>query len=72
MSILRVSAIAAASLVALTGANANASSIPAGSSAPTVVLQSVVDGKTEPYDLHAATATRPVVLYFFPVAFSAG
>ena len=72
MSIIRIAAVAAASLVAVTGASANALSMPAGSKAPAVVLQSVVNGKTETYDLQAATSTRPVVLYFFPAAFSAG
>jgi hypothetical protein len=45
---------------------------PPGAKAPNVVLQSVIDGKIETYDLQAAAAKRPVVLYFFPQAFSAG
>jgi peroxiredoxin Q/BCP len=43
-----------------------------GASAPTVVLQSVIAGKTESYDLQTAAAKRPVVLYFFPKAFTGG
>jgi hypothetical protein len=43
-----------------------------GATAPKTVLQSVNAGKIEPYDLQSAAATRPVVLYFFPQAFSSG
>lgn len=43
-----------------------------GAVAPKVVLQSVVGGKAEAFDLQAAAAQKPVVLYFFPEAFSAG
>lgn len=51
---------------------ATASGPGTGSAAPKVVLQSVVDGKAVPYDLQAASATKPVVFYFFPKAFTAG
>ena len=43
-----------------------------GAMAPHVVLQSVIGGKIETFDLQAAAAKRPVVLYFFPKAFTAG
>lgn len=43
-----------------------------GAVAPKVVLQSVVGGKEESFDLQAAAAQKPVVLYFFSEAFTAG
>jgi hypothetical protein len=43
-----------------------------GAKAPVTVLQSVVGGNVEAYDLQAAAAKRPVVLYFFPKAFTEG
>lgn len=43
-----------------------------GAVAPKVALQSVSDGKAVSFDLQAAAAHRPVVLYFFPAAFTAG
>lgn len=43
-----------------------------GAVAPAVTLESVFGGKAESYDLQAAAAKRPVVLYFFPKAFTAG
>jgi hypothetical protein len=46
--------------------------LPEGSVAPNVVGQSVVDGKTVPFDLKNELSKKIVVLYFFPLAFSAG
>ena len=43
-----------------------------GAVAPKAALQSVLGGKTESFDLQAAAAQKPVVLYFFPEAFTAG
>lgn len=43
-----------------------------GAVAPKVALQSVIGGKAESFDLQAAAAQRPIVLYFFPKAFTAG
>lgn len=43
-----------------------------GAVAPKLSLQSVVGGKAESFDLQAAAAQRPIVLYFFPKAFSSG
>jgi thioredoxin-dependent peroxiredoxin len=43
-----------------------------GAVAPKVALQSVFGGKAESFDLQAAAAQRPIVLYFFPKAFTAG
>lgn len=70
----------AAAAPALANTSATATPSPAataagpgvGAVAPKVVLQSVVGGKAEAFDLQAAAAQKPVVLYFFPEAFSAG
>ena len=43
-----------------------------GAVAPKVALQSLFDGKAASFDLQAAAAQRPIVLYFFPKAFTAG
>lgn len=62
-----------ASMIINGNASSSAPSAPGpGAVAPTTVLQSVIDGKTEPYDLRAAAAKRPVVLYFFPKAYTTG
>ncbi len=56
-----------------TSSGSGAAPVPGlGASAPKLVLASVVAGKTEQYDLQAAAAKRPVVLYFFPKAFTGG
>jgi hypothetical protein len=44
----------------------------AGAAAPNVVAQSVIGGKTEPFELKHALAAKAVVLYFFPAAFTSG
>ena len=43
-----------------------------GAVAPAVALQSVFGGKLESFDLQAAAAKKPIVLYFFPKAFTGG
>jgi peroxiredoxin Q/BCP len=61
------------SMVAMLGAASTDSDKPGpGAQAPATVLQSVIGGKVESYDLQAAAAKRPVVLYFFPKAFTGG
>ena len=65
---------------ALADTNATATPSPAataagpgvGAVAPKVALQSVFGGKAESFDLQAAAAQRPIVLYFFPKAFTGG
>lgn len=56
----------------LAAADESAGMLPDGSVAPNVVGQSVVDGKTVPFDLKNELSKKIVVLYFFPQAFSAG
>lgn len=71
-SMLAVGAMVA-SMVAMMGAASTDSNKPGpGAQAPATVLQSVIGGKVESYDLQAAAAKRPVVLYFFPKAFTGG
>ena len=43
-----------------------------GAVAPKVALQSVLGGKEESFDLQAAAAHKPIVLYFFSKAFTSG
>lgn len=65
-------ALADASATAAPSPAATAAGPGVGAVAPKVALQSVVGGKPESFDLQAAAAARPVVLYFFPKAFTAG
>lgn len=66
-------AVAAASLIVAACYSAASADRPGpGAKAPPVVLQSVIGGKVEKYDLQSAVAHGPVVLYFFPAAFTAG
>ena len=51
---------------------ATAAGLGVGAVAPAVALQSVFGGKAESFDLQASAAKRPVVLYFFPKAFTGG
>lgn len=69
-------ATAAAALLAaapvFAAADESAGILPEGSVAPNIVGQSVLDGKTVPFDLKNELSKKIVVLYFFPQAFSAG
>jgi len=68
-------ALCAAATPALADASTTAAPSPGpgvGAVAPKVALKSVFGGKTESFDLQAAAAKKPVVLYFFPAAFSSG
>lgn len=58
--------------VAISSTQGDAKEGSVGATAPKTVLKSVIGGKVESYDLQAAAAKKPVVLYFFPEAFSAG
>ena len=72
-------ALVAAAALVVAAALAAAAALPAraampkpGSLAPPVpVLQSVIGGSYEPFDLSAASSSKAVVLYFFPEAFTA-
>jgi thioredoxin-dependent peroxiredoxin len=73
MKLVLACAVAATLLSVVSSVRAGADtsgSMPAA--APQVVLQSVINGNVETYNLQAAAAKRPVVLYFFPKAFTGG
>lgn len=57
--------------LALAFAPANAA-LPKGAKAPAVVTQGALAGKPYQFDLHKALQKGPVVLYFFPAAFTPG
>jgi peroxiredoxin Q/BCP len=70
--IVAAAAIIAASSITVSASAQAAMSAGGAAMAPTTVLQSVIGGKVETYDLQRAAAVRPVVFYFFPKAFTGG
>jgi thioredoxin-dependent peroxiredoxin len=46
--------------------------LPVGASAPTFATQASLAGKAFPFDLQKALKKGPVVLYFYPAAFTSG
>ena len=64
--------ILATALAALTLAVPGAASLPQGAKAPMVVAKGAQAGKPMTFDLAAALKKGPVVLYFFPAAFTPG
>jgi thioredoxin-dependent peroxiredoxin len=70
--IIAAGAIVAASSFTVSASAQAAMTAGGPAMAPTTVLQSVIGGKEETYDLQKAAAVRPVVLYFFPKAFTGG
>jgi peroxiredoxin len=71
-SMIILAAAAAIALVSSSSPSAAASAPGVGAAAPGAVLQSVIGGKVESFDLLAAAKTQPIVLYFFPKAFTSG
>jgi len=65
-------ALADAGATATPSPAATASGPGVGAVAPKVALQSVLDGKVQSFDLQAAAAQKPIVLYFFSKAFTTG
>lgn len=61
----------AAALAALVAAPASAE-LPVGAQAPLFATQAALGGKTFAFNLRAALAKGPVVLYFYPKAFTKG
>ncbi|MGN6499308.1 MAG: peroxiredoxin [Tsuneonella sp.] len=61
----------AAALAALVGAPVSAE-LPVGAKAPMFATQAALGGKTFAFNLRAALAKGPVVLYFYPKAFTKG
>jgi peroxiredoxin len=67
----RIAALAALATLALVAAPANAS-LPKGAKAPLFVAKGAQAGKPMTFDLKTALKKGPVVLYFFPAAFTPG
>ena len=63
---------AAAALLALTLPASLQAALPQGARAPQIVTQGALDGKPFAFDLRAALRRGPVVLYFYPKAFTQG
>ena len=63
--ILAFAALALASVPAL-------AALPKGAKAPAIVTQGALAGRAYQFDLHKALQKGPVVLYFFPAAFTPG
>src|SRR5258706_8406752 len=64
--------LAAAALFALAIPASTQAALPQGARAPQIVTQGALDGKPFAFDLRAALRKGPVVLYFYPKAFSQG
>jgi peroxiredoxin len=65
LSILALASLALASVPTL-------AALPKGAKAPAVVTQGALAGNAYRFDLHKALEKGPVVLYFFPAAFTPG
>lgn len=63
---------AVAAIVALATALPAAAAVERGATAPAFVTQVAKGGKTSTFALERALKTGPVVLYFFPAAFTSG
>lgn len=68
---MRRIALAAAAFLAATAGSARAA-LPVGAHAPDFSAQASLAGKTSPFKLSDALKKGPVVLYFFPAAFTSG
>jgi peroxiredoxin len=64
--------LAAAALASLIVPAAVQAALPQGARAPQIVTQGALDGKSFTFDLRAALRKGPVVLYFYPKAFTQG
>jgi peroxiredoxin len=65
-------ALAAAALLALAVPSASQAELTVGAQAPDFTAQSAMGGKVESFNLRSALRHGPVVLYFFPKAFTQG
>jgi peroxiredoxin Q/BCP len=61
-----------ACVLALAVAGGATASLPIGAKAPDIATQASLDGKAAPFSLKAALRKGPVVLYFYPAAFTQG
>ena len=66
------SVFAIAALIALSFAGPAHAELPVGAQAPAFTAQSAMGGKVGSFNLRAALRRGPVVLYFFPKAFTQG
>ena len=64
--------LAAAALLALTLPGSLHAALPQGARAPDIVTQGAIGGKAFKFNLRAALRKGPVVLYFYPKAFTKG
>jgi peroxiredoxin len=69
---MRKIAFAAGTLLALAVPSALQAALAVGARAPDFTGQSAMGGKVETFNLRAALRRGPVVLYFFPAAFTQG
>jgi peroxiredoxin Q/BCP len=71
-AVRRVVCGAAAALTVLLGSLPAGAALKTGAPAPEFTAQAALGGAVEAFDLKAALAKGPVVLYFFPKAFTSG
>lgn len=69
---MRRIALAAGALLALAVPTASQANLAVGAQAPDFTAQSAMAGKVESFNLRAALRRGPVVVYFFPKAFTQG
>jgi peroxiredoxin len=69
---MRKTALVAGALLALAIPSASQAALAVGARAPDFTGQSAMGGKVETFNLRAALRRGPVVLYFFPAAFTQG
>ena len=69
---MRTTVAAAVAAVAVLAMGPAAAELPAGSKAPLFATQAALGGKSYTFNLRAALAKGPVVLYFYPKAFTKG
>ncbi len=63
---------AASALAALATSASTQAALPRGARAPQIVTQGALDGRAFTFDLRAALRRGPVVMYFYPKAFTQG
>jgi peroxiredoxin len=69
---MRKTALATGALLALTVPSASQAELAVGAQAPDFTVHSAMGGKVESFTLRSALRHGPVVLYFFPKAFTQG
>lgn len=69
---LKIASLAAPLVLAAALATSAHAALPVGATAPSFTLQGALGGKDMTFSLKAALAKGPVVLYFFPSAYTSG